>query len=199
MNTMIILLVAFIATSRLAPTSARVPERSQDDVVSLRIEDHTTVGTSHRYVLSYGTGATSCQLLVSFDTTGRVAGDTPYRFVRASLAHRDGCHPQSLLKALADAHGLKRVPRAGRREATLSLDAAIFGTQLSRGAVTRDVIAGEFTSARRGSWTVLKLFFGDDEAEVFLALDAASRRADLLVKDPEYGEPLLRELGRVLW
>jgi len=193
-----LLLIGFLISQPLAPL-ANAELGQQDGVVSLLIQDHSSTGPTQRYVLAYGSGPATCHVLFAFDTTGRSAKGTPYRFVPASLTHRTDCHPRALLNALAVAHGLKQVPPSGPHVNVLPLDAALFGTQLARGDVTRDVIAGEFTFARRGSWTVLKLFFANDEAEVFLALDPANSRADFLVNDPDYGEPLLRELGRVLW
>jgi hypothetical protein len=181
-----------------APLHSR-SDGQQDGIVSLRIQDHSTNGPTQRYVLAYGSGPATCHFFFAFDTTGRAAKGTAYRFVPAYLAHRTDCHPYALLNDLAVAHGLKEVPHAGPHLNVLPLDAALFGTQLARGNVKQDAIAREFTFARRGSWTVLKLFFVDDEAEVFLALDPATGHADFLVKDPDYGEPLLRELGRILW
>ena len=188
----LLILLPIVAIHRPGPSQ-------KDGIVSLRIQDHSSSGPTRRYVLAYGSGPAACHFFFAFDTTGRSAKGTSYRFVPAYLAHRTDCHPSVLLNELAVAHGLKQVPRAGPHLNVLPLDAALFGTQLARGDVTRDVIAGEFTFARQGSWTVLKLFFADDEAEVFLALDPATGRADFLVKDPDYGEPLLRELGRILW
>ena len=192
-----LIIAILIAQQSLPLINASVGQ--QDGVVPLHIQDHSSTGPTERYVLAYASGPDTCRVLFAFDTIGRSAEGTPYRFVPASLTHRADCRPRALLNALAVAHGLKQVPPSGPHVNVLRLDAALFGTHLARGNITRDVIAGEFTFARPGSWTVLKLFFGDDEAELFLALDPASGRADLLVKDPDYGEPLLRELGRILW
>ena len=44
----------------------------------------------------------------------------------------------------------------------------------------------------------MKIFFGDDEAEVFLNANPVSGKAEFSIKDPDYGDQVLAELAKVL-
>jgi hypothetical protein len=84
------------------------------------------------------------------------------------------------------------------RAQELRLTVGILGNRLTRGPADRgQVFAGEFSNAQPGSWLVTKLFLGEGEAEVFLALNAKEGSALLIKKDPEYGEAVVAECARL--
>ena len=91
--------------------------------------------------------------------------------------------------------GAKRPARPGEPVGRLAFAAAVLGQGLSRGK-GKDQFAGAFTSDPKGDWIATKLFL--EESEVFLNLDPVSGYGEIAVKDPEYAEGVLRELGRVL-
>ena len=115
---------------------------------------------------------------------------------RATLRRVTESSAQPLLTALRQAFhadtSLGAVPRAD----SLPVTAAILGVALEHGAGS-SVYAGEFTSDRPGDWIVTKLFLGDGETEVFLALNPRANRAQLIAKDPEYANGVVAELARL--
>lgn len=78
----------------------------------------------------------------------------------------------------------------------LEFSTAILGTSLSRESGD-SVIAGSFTSSKPGNWIALKLFLADGEGEVFLNIDPVGGNGEFAVKDPDYGDVVVRELARV--
>jgi hypothetical protein len=61
----------------------------------------------------------------------------------------------------------------------------------------------EFTDDVPGPWLVTKLFLPaasaeEEQPEIFLAIDAAAGRAELLMKDPDYWPALGERLATVL-
>lgn len=59
---------------------------------------------------------------------------------------------------------------------------------------------GGFAANPTGNWTALKLFFGegDQESEVFLNINPRTRKGQFSIKDPDYGDLVLKELSKVL-
>ncbi|HEY2019272.1 MAG TPA: hypothetical protein VGH38_37450, partial [Bryobacteraceae bacterium] len=59
---------------------------------------------------------------------------------------------------------------------------------------------GGFTANPAGSWTALKLIFGegDRESEILLHLNAGTRKGQFSMKDPRFGDLALAELAKVL-
>jgi hypothetical protein len=74
----------------------------------------------------------------------------------------------------------------------------VLGTRLAHHAGKKSVYAGEFTADESGDWLVTKLFLAAGEVEVFLAIDTRSGEAQLIAKDPEYANGVLKEFARIL-
>jgi len=49
-----------------------------------------------------------------------------------------------------------------------------------------------------GNWLVTKLFFGDDEGEVFLDLNPMEGAGGFSIKDVEYASVVMTELASVM-
>jgi hypothetical protein len=77
------------------------------------------------------------------------------------------------------------------RADSLRVEVALLGVNVAR------LSEGGFTGDK-GDWITAKLFLADGEAEVYLNLNPRGGRAELAVKDEEYGPLVLRELARVL-
>ena len=102
-----------------------------------------------------------------------------------------GYSPRPLLSALANAHGTPDTVTLASPRDSIRLDVALLAVNAARNS------EGAFGRAGTGSWIAAKLFFADDEGEVYLNLNPAREEAEFGVKDPEYGPAVLRELGRV--
>lgn len=48
------------------------------------------------------------------------------------------------------------------------------------------------------NWITMKLFFGDDEGEVYLNLNPAQGKGEFSIKDPDYGDFVVKQLAKVL-
>jgi hypothetical protein len=145
--------------------------------------------------------------LATYESGGKVArfrielqpepkGTTLPTFVRCRLMREPGSDGSVLLRDLARAlEG--RVPAPGPGVETLELEAALLGRDLSRGG-KGNLVAGSFGSEPPGSWLSTKLFLGDGEGEVFLNLDPIGGYGEFSMKDPDYGNAVVRELARLL-
>ena len=143
----------------------------------------------------------------TYDSGGRVArfrielqpepkGKTLPTFVRCALTREPGSDGSVLLRDLARALG-GRVPAPGPGVETLDVAAALLGRDLSRGG-KGNLVAGTFGSEPKGPWIATKLFLGDGEGEVFLNLDPIGGYGEFSMKDPDYGNAVVRELARLL-
>ncbi len=77
---------------------------------------------------------------------------------------------------------------------------AVTFTFVNLGDSSSQTDGGGYASTPRGNWTVLKLFFGGDEqeSEVFLNINRRIRKAQFSIKDPDYGDLILKEFAKVL-
>ena len=124
-------------------------------------------------------------------------GDAPLAFTTGTFYRVPGSDPWPLLKVLATAMEAKRIARPKRRLNQLSFTAALLGQNLSRG-VGKGQSVGGFTSEPRGGWIATKVFVADDEGEFFLNLNPDTGQGEFSIKDPDYGDVVVRELGKVL-
>lgn len=145
--------------------------------------------------------------LATYETEGKLArfrielepeprGASLPAFVRCSLLREPGSDASLLLRDAARALG-GRVPSPEPGVAALDVEAVLLGRDLSRDGQGNRV-AGAFGSETKGDWVSTTLFFGDGESEVFLNLDPIGRYGELSMKDPAYGDAVLRALGRLL-
>lgn len=86
----------------------------------------------------------------------------------------------------------QQLPDTSERLTELSFTAAIIGTNLSHAP------EGGFFADPPGPWTAIKIFLTDGEGEVFLNLNVKEGKGEFSIKDPEYGDSVLRELAKVL-
>jgi len=70
--------------------------------------------------------------------------------------------------------------------------------RIPRGAGASAELAGGFVSKPPGNWLVTKLFFGDDEGEVFLDLNPMEGAGGFSIKDVEYASVVMTELASVM-
>jgi hypothetical protein len=124
-------------------------------------------------------------------------GDSPFAFSRGALVREKGADGAWFLRELAGVLEARNVPTRAVPANRLDFDVAILGVSLSRGAGP-DEFAGGFTSSPPGRWMALKAFVANGEGEFFLNLNPATGRGEVAIKDPEYGDVVVRELARIL-
>jgi len=105
-----------------------------------------------------------------------------------------GSENSILLEDLSKALEAKRLPSQSARISELAFDAVVLGEDQSRRS------SGGFYNNPRGGWRTIKIFLpkGGDEGEVFLNMNPALGKAELSIKDPDYGDYLLEHLAGVL-
>jgi len=120
-----------------------------------------------------------------------MSDSTPFAFGTWTLYRVPGYSPRALLAALAVAHSIPDTVTPGSPADSMRLDVAVLAVNAAR---SRD---GAFGRAGTGTWIVAKLFFADDEGEVYLNLNPSRGEAEFSVKDKDYGPVVLREIGRL--
>ena len=119
-------------------------------------------------------------------------GSFPVGIGKGRFLAEHGSDSTALIQALKKELRAKKLPAKPRRVAELPFEYAI----LTRGDHREP--DGSFDSHKRGTWITLKLFFGDDEAEVFLNLNPMSGKGEFSIKDSDYGDYIVRSLAQVL-
>lgn len=105
-----------------------------------------------------------------------------------------GSDASVFLRKLQVALEAKTFPTQVKRVSELPFTAAILGTHQSHAA------NGGFFVKPPGNWTAMKIFIGneDSSSEVFLNFNPVLGKGEFSMKDPDYGDELLRELAGVL-
>ena len=56
---------------------------------------------------------------------------------------------------------------------------------------------GSFQGGGKGDWLLVKMFVFHDEAEFYLNINEKTGKGEFALKDPDYGDRVLKELGKV--
>ena len=105
-----------------------------------------------------------------------------------------GSDSSVLIRNLQKTLEAKKLPTDTRRSSELPFAFVTLGNDMSH-----SLDGGMFTDPR-GHWTTMKLFIGHekDDSEVFLNFNAVLHKSEFSIKDPDYGDTLLRYLAKVL-
>jgi hypothetical protein len=118
--------------------------------------------------------------------------DFPMSSGKGRFLAEPGSDPESFLADLAEVLEARKIPKKSSRSATLPFEYVILGQKQFR---SKD---GSFNDSPGGDWTALKLFFGDDQGEVYLNFSPTLNKAEFSIKDPDYGDFLIAEFAKVL-
>jgi hypothetical protein len=105
-----------------------------------------------------------------------------------------GSDASVLLFDLKKALEAKTLPSGVQRVGSLPFTFVNIGDDLSQSA------SGGFNAAPPGNWTAIKVFIraGEQEAQVFLNINAVIGKGQFSIKDPDYGDLVLAQLAKVL-
>lgn len=104
-----------------------------------------------------------------------------------------GSDASVLLRRLQKILEAKSLPAHTERVAEIPFAAVILGTDNSH---AKD---GGFFTKPPGHWTAMKIFLGKrGSAEVFLNFNPVLQKGEFSIKDPGYGDDVLKELAKVL-
>jgi hypothetical protein len=126
--------------------------------------------------------------------SGATSGAPGIAFGSGKFMAVAGSDASVFLRKLQKALEAKTLPVQPKRVAELPFTAEILGTKQSH---SKD---GGFFTKPPGHWTATKIFIGkkDDPAEVFLNFNTVLHKGEFSIKDPEYGDDLLKEFAKVL-
>ena len=127
---------------------------------------------------------------------GTPIGDSPFFISKGAFTSEPDSQYSEFLRLIAKALEAKNIEARKSKTHRLDFTVAVIGQNLSRGPEA-NVLAGSFSSNPRGDWIATKVFVGDDAGEFFLNLNSKEGRGEISIKDPEYGDVVLRELSRV--
>lgn len=130
-----------------------------------------------------------------FEVISKESSDfPPVAFTSGKLISVPGSDSSVFLRNLKTTLEAKALPAAAARVAELPFTAAILGEHQSHAA------DGGFFTKPSGNWTCMKIFIGkqEDPAEVFLDFNPVLHKGEFSIKDPDYGDDVLRELATVL-
>lgn len=125
------------------------------------------------------------------------SSDSPFVFSKGAFIRETDSHYSEFLRQIAKALEAKNIKTRKSRTGRLDFTIALLGQNLSRGARGNEILAGGFTSEPPGDWIATKVFVADGEGEFFLNLNSKGGIGEISIKDPEYGNVVLRELSRV--
>ncbi len=156
-------------------------------------------GETKRWLATYSSGGKHAYfhlelLLKEPSATTNKLGIIP---TKGTFYHEANSDNSQLVTDLAKALEATEISKQITKTNSLPFTATILGTNLSK-ELGSDVRAGSFTSNPKGGWTALKAFVADGQGEFYLAIDSVNKKGEISIKDPEYGNIVLRELVKVL-
>ena len=152
-------------------------------------------GEEVTWLATHESAAETARFRISL-TLADPASGSPFAMSKCAFIRESGSQPSGFLRELAAA--LEAKGRIKKRPATNRVDfsIALLGQNQSRGP------NGGF-SGENGNWIVTKVFIGENEGperqgEFYLNLNPREGMGEITMKDPDYGDIVLRELSRVL-
>jgi len=120
--------------------------------------------------------------------------DFPIGTGQGRFLAESGSDAAALLAELKNALEAKTVPANIRKVKELAFTYVNLGDNLSQAP------GGGFNARPPGDWTAIKIFIGEgeQEAEVFINFNTAIGKGQFSIKDPDYGDLVLKQLAKVL-
>ena len=178
--------------------SVSEPYLPDDSAVAFDLEPLKSSGGLEQWVGIYNSHGKTARFRIEFESAKFVPGKTAAEFGIKSgegrLAPEPGSDSSVLLADLKEALQAKAVPQPPRKKISIPFTYVNIGDNFSQAR------GGGFSGNPPGNWTALKLFFGegDQEAQIFLNLNARIKKGQFSMKDPDYGDLVLVELAKVL-
>jgi hypothetical protein len=194
----ILAVTVFLVALRIklrASAATRLRPDDRSDVLAFDITEQAAGSPLRAWTARYRTA----EEIDEFDIEMLIAEPVPPSpFAEGTVSFRrvPGSGGAALLSDLSRALGLHAVPSAGSPADEVRCPASFMGSHLTLGDGP-DTIAGSFTTTPPGDWIVGKVFFGDGQGELFLALNPVTGQGEFLAKDPQLSAPVIQELGRL--
>jgi hypothetical protein len=182
-----------VASQEPLPGSMGVP-----NAVGFDIEPMPSDGTTTRWLATHTTDGKTARFQIEFSPAKPLNDKESQKFSVASGTGRfiavPGSDASALLAVLRRALKAKALPGKVRRLPEVRFTFVSFGTNQSQAP------GGGFRPKPPGHWTPMKIFLGEgeQEAEVFLNIDAVGKKGQFSIKDPDYGDLVLAQLAQIL-
>jgi len=151
--------------------------------------------TATCWAARYAEGGKEAKFTLVFETSrGSHKEAIPVSFGSGEIRSEADSDCSILLKKLKAALEAKSLPKDVKRVDKIRFDYAEIGADMSQSE------GGGFSGKPKGGWSAMKLFIGgkNDPAEVFVNLNPHMGKAQFSIKDPDYGDDVLKELAKVL-
>jgi hypothetical protein len=131
---------------------------------------------------------------MDFGAAESTPGNPAVKSGEGTLIPEPGSDSSALLADLQKALGAKSAPQVPPTRTSVPFTYVNLGENLSKAP------SGDFTATPPGTWTAMKLIFGDGnrESEILLHIDASLKKAQFSKKDPRFADLVLTELAKVL-
>jgi len=174
------------------------PYLSDDASVAFDLEPLQSGGGSQQWIAIYSSHGTVARFRIEFEAAksapAKSAADFDIKFGEGRLMPEPESDSTVLLVDLQKALQAKRTPVPPLKKTIIPFTYANIGDHLSQAK------GGGFSQNPPGNWSALKLFLGkgDQEADIFLNINAKIKKGQFSMKDPDYGDLLLAELAKAL-
>lgn len=188
------LAIALLLLATGCDQSAQLIQKSQEpetyvaDPDSLGF-DLVQVQADREFIANYTTHDKTARFRIQLDP----ASTTPKNFAvgKGRFLPEPGSDSSAILSDLAKVLEAKKIPKKVARAPFVPFEYVLLGENMSKGK-------NGFVDTPVGNWSMLKLFFGNDDAELFLNLNQSIKKGEFSIKDPDYGDYLVAELAKVL-
>jgi len=150
-------------------------------------------GPAQRYDCTFNSGGKAARF--QFEVFSKPpSGDPTVPSTTGRIIAVPGSDASEFLHKLQKTLQAKNFPTSVQRVTELPFTAVILGTSESH------AVNGGFFDKPSGNWTAMKIFIGkkDESAEVFLNFNPVLGKGEFSIKDPDYGDDVLKELAKVL-
>ena len=150
--------------------------------------DIAQVQENREFVATYTAHGKTARFRIQLDPADSTAKN--FAVGKGRFLPEPGSDAAAILSDLASVLEARKVPQKISRASSVPFEYVVFGRNMSKGKNGFGVSPGH--------WSVLKLFFGNDDAELFLNLNSVIRKGEFSIKDPDYGDYLVAQLARIL-
>jgi hypothetical protein len=183
--------------AKTAQGSTREVYVSDSGSVGFEIESLKSENETLRFRATYASPGKLAKFAMKFGPmrTLEDSKDFPMKTGVGRLVAEPGSDADILLSDLKMALEAKAIPVKVQRVKTLPFTFVNLGDNLSQAPS-----GGGFNQKPPGGWTATKIFLGegDQESQVFLNFNQTIRKGQFSIKDPDYGDLVLKRLATVL-
>ena len=187
--------VAFVllpGCNRVADRGLAVEHHLLDEApVGFDLEPLQSGDGSQQWIGIYNSSGRIARFRIDFGAAELTSG---VKSGEGTLLPEPGSDSSVLLADLQKILRAKTAPRVPLSKTSIPFTYVNVGDNLSQAG------GGGFSANPPGNWTALKLIFGDGdrESEIFLHINASSKKGQFSMKDPRYGDLALAELAKAL-